>query len=168
MGWLSNRLVEQGYRTISVDLNLDSTFGLGAIALHFAEVTGIQPLQATLDHVPFRKEALSLVIANASLHYASDVRGCVQRIAASLAPNGIFIILDTPIAKFPRPGVHLGDTLIGEKDLRLALEGAGLLVRVRHPFRGFRWLAFQARRWVRRRPHFTLPLLTAVKANAGS
>ncbi len=160
MGWLAYRLAGAGYRALALEASLDLDFGLGAAMTYWSRrPNDFLPLQADLEHPPFRPASLSLVIFNASLHYARDLAGTLNRAAQALRPDGHLIILDTPIAPRPRPGTGQGDRHLGRLELQAALAGAGLRARWFPVRRGLRWWLYQARAWLKRAPRFSFPMI---------
>ena len=88
-GWLSYRLGALGHETFAIDINSDSTDGLGA-AKHFS----CPRLLADFDRLPLRNGAADVAIFNGSFHYSTDPRGTLTeafRVAEAV------IILDSPI-----------------------------------------------------------------------
>jgi SAM-dependent methyltransferase len=161
MGWLSYRLAQLGYRVLAVDASLDSDFGLGAAERLYLSHVRFGLAQGGLEHPPLREGALSLIVLNASLHYAIDLAGALSRNARALRPEGQLIILDTPVSRQPRPGTGRGDRHLGRRELEAALEAAGLSARWITVRRGRAWSVYQLKAWLRRAPRFSFPMVVA-------
>jgi SAM-dependent methyltransferase len=165
IGWLAYRLAEAGYRTLAVEASVDVAFGIGA-ALVYQSATrpGFLALQGDLEYPPLRPGALALAIMNASLHYAQDLQGTVQRVANALQPGGCLAILDTPVAERPRPGSGRGDRHLGQEELSEALLAADLRPSWIPVRRSWRWWLFQAKAKLRRTPRFSFPLVLGLRS----
>jgi SAM-dependent methyltransferase len=159
-GWLAFRLVQAGYRVLAVEASADDDFGLGAAEVYRSTVADrLLPVQGDLERPPLQPGTLSLVVFNASLHYARDLEATLARAAGSLRPDGCLAILDTPIAPRPRPGSGLGDRHLGRGELEQALAGAGLRPRWISIRRGWRWWVHQAKAWLKRDARFSFPMV---------
>ena len=167
VGWLSFRLAQAGYRVLAVDASLDEMFGLGAAA-PYLEASGRRLLvaQGNLEHPPLGRACWSLVVYNASLHYADDLEATVARAARALAPLGSLIVLDTPIARRPVPGTGRGDRHLGRRELEDALVGAGLSTHWLAVERGPRWWIFSLKSWLRGSASFSFPMLVGRRPSA--
>jgi SAM-dependent methyltransferase len=167
-GWLSFRLAQRGHPTLALDASLDADFGLGASFPYASRYPDrILPVRADLDVLPLRPGGLDLILFNASLHYARDVRATLRRAVSALAPGGRLLILDTPIYFRPSAAPANGERQLGRIELLEELEAAGLETQTLHLFRGFRWLAYQARHLLRRGNPFSFPLLIGTKPSEG-
>jgi SAM-dependent methyltransferase len=169
IGWLSHRLALAGYEVLAVDASRDDAFGLGAAAVYLARGPGFLRAQGNLEYPPLQRGRLALLIFNASLHYASDLEGTLSRAGASLQSEGTLIVLDTPIARRPRPGTggH-GDRHLGHEELEAALVRVGLRPRWLAVGRGMHWWAHQAKAWLKRGPRFGFPVVVAQRAGPTS
>jgi SAM-dependent methyltransferase len=159
--WLSYRLAHLGYDALAVDTSLDPDLGLGAAARHYLPHVHFARAQGDLAHPPLQPGQLALTILNASLHYAVDLEAALGRIARALRPGGRLVVLDTPIARRPRPGTGRGDRHLGREELNEALRHAGLTPRWIPVRRGAAWWRHQTRAWLRRAPRFSFPLVVA-------
>ncbi|MCS6845660.1 MAG: class I SAM-dependent methyltransferase [Caldilineales bacterium] len=162
VGWLSYRLAQAGYRVVAVDASVDNAFGLAA-ARAYQAVAPFLAVQGDLERPPLRRGALSLVLFNASLHYASDLVGTLRAAAAALQPGGLLMVLDTPIAERPRRGTGHGDRHLGRRELDEALAAAGLTAQWVEIYRGPRWRLHQAVARLRGNDLFDFPLVMADK-----
>jgi SAM-dependent methyltransferase len=160
-GWLSYRLAQIGYPVLAVDASRDADWGLGAAERHYLPRVPFALAQGSLEHPPLRGNRLALIILNASLHYALDLEGALSRIASALEPGGRLVVLDSPIARRPRPGTGLGDRHLGRQELHEALLGAGLPPRWQPIRRGARWWLHQAKAWLKRDALFSFPMIIA-------
>jgi SAM-dependent methyltransferase len=160
-GWLTYRLAQVGYRVVAVEASTDDIMGLGAAEAQYAPHADFCPVLGDLDHAPLQAGRFALVILNASLHYAQDLDGAVQRCARALGTGGRLVVLDTPIARRPRPGTHPGDRHLGQQELHDALLGAGLHPRWIAVGRDLRWWRHQVRAWLSRNPRFSFPMVVA-------
>ena len=163
-GWLAYRLAQRGHPSLALDGSLDIDFGLGASGPYVSACRPrLLPVRADLDALPLRPGALTLVLFNASLHYASDVGHTLGRAARALTPGGHLLILDTPIYRQPRSGTAEANQRLAQGELIAQLTAAGLEPSVLSVFRGFRWLAYQTRHVLRGRSLFSFPLLVGSK-----
>jgi uncharacterized protein YbaR (Trm112 family)/SAM-dependent methyltransferase len=163
-GWLAHRLAEAGYRALAVEASLDAEFGLCASTVYCSAFPErFLPVQGDLDHPPLRRGALSLVVLNASLHYAHDLLGTLRKAARSLQAGGRLIVMDTPVASHARPGTGRGDRHLGRGELQEALAAAGLEPRCLPVIRGLGWCAYRARAWAHGDAPFSFPLVVGYR-----
>jgi SAM-dependent methyltransferase len=160
-GWLSVRLAQAGYAVLAVEASLDQDFGLGAILAHCPPAVEVQLVQGDLEHLPIQYGKLGLAVLNASLHYARDLGGTLRGVAGCLRRGGRLIVLDTPIARRPRPGTGEGDRHLGREELHQGLIEAGLAPRWIRVRRGLTWTRRQVAAWLRRTPRFSFPVVVA-------
>jgi SAM-dependent methyltransferase len=163
IGWLGYRLAQLGYRVVAVEASQDQDFGLGAAERYYASQVPFLPVQGNLEFPPLQAGALGLVVFNASLHYAADLAATLGRAAELLQSGGRLIVLDTPIARQPRPGTGRGDRHLGRAELQGALLEAGLQPRWLEVRRGHQWWLHQARALLRRDARFSFPITFADK-----
>jgi SAM-dependent methyltransferase len=163
IGWLSYRLAQVGYRVLAVEASGDEDFGLGAAERHYLGQVSFLPVLGDLEHPPLLPRTLSLLLFNASLHYAADLEATVGRAAESLLPSGRLVVLDTPIARQPRPGSGRGDRHFDRDELDQALTQAGLRSRWIPIRRGSRWWLHQAKVFLKGDERFSFPLIVADK-----
>jgi SAM-dependent methyltransferase/uncharacterized protein YbaR (Trm112 family) len=161
-GWLAYRLARLGYRALALEASLDRAFGLGASAVyHAAMPSRFLPIQGDLDNPPLQREKLGLAIFNASLHYTQNLNRTLRLAVETLRPDGWLVILDTPIARHPRPGTGRGDRHLTRQELHEALEACGLHPRWIPIRRGASWWVYQAKAWLKRDPLFSFPMIVA-------
>jgi SAM-dependent methyltransferase len=163
-GWLSYRLAQAGYRVAAVEVSRDGAFGLGAAGRDYASEIPLFLVLGDLNHPPLQPGGLGMVIFNASLHYVEDLERTLRLSANALRPDGRLFVVDSPIARQPRPGSGRGDRHLGRQELQSALTNAGLDARWIEVRRGIRWARHRARAWLKREPIFSFPLVVADKA----
>jgi SAM-dependent methyltransferase len=164
-GWLAYRLAQVGYRVLAIEASLDADFGLQAAGVYRVSVPErLLPVQGDLEHPPLLREQVSLAILNASLHYAHDLEGTIQKTADALRPGGCLIVLDTPVARHPRPGTGMGDRHLGRQELWEALLRARLQPRWIRVSRWGRWWVHQVKAWAKGDKRFSFPIVRACKA----
>jgi hypothetical protein len=117
--------------------------------------------QGDLEQPPLRAGQWSIVILNASLHYARDLEATVCAVARALQRGGRTIIMDTPVARRPVAGTGRGDRHLGRQELAAALRSAGLRARWLRVWRDPRWWLHRAKAWLRCSGSFSFPLIVA-------
>ncbi len=175
--WLSHRLASLGHAVLAVDLSPDADFGLGAARLFPTAAQrgaptglswrpgGFLPALGDLERPPLARATYDVVICNASLHYAHDLRAAVARLAQTLRSTGAFVVVDSPIVTAARPGRDAGRGL-SRASVEDALRDAGLTV-AWHPVpRGWLWQRHQLKNWLLRRPGFEFPIVVGTRASA--
>lgn len=93
-GWMSHRLAERGHRPIAVDIFCDPMDGLGALH-HYS--FPIRAAAAEFDALPIASRSIDLAIYNSSFHYSSDYIATLDEVRHSLRPEGLVVIMDTPL-----------------------------------------------------------------------
>ena len=160
-GWLSYRLAQIGYQVLAVDTSRDAGWGLGAAERYYLSRVRFQVIQGDLEHPPLQAGKLGLIVFNASLHYALDLEDALRRAARALSRAGRIVLLDTPIARQPRPGTGRGDRHLGRQELQQALLDAGLAARWIAVPRGSGWWLHQAKAWLKGDALFSFPMVVA-------
>jgi SAM-dependent methyltransferase len=164
-GWLAYRLAQAGYRVLAVEASLDADFGLQAAEVYRTRMPArLLPVHGDLEHPPLLDEQVSLAILNASLHYAHDLEGTIQKTADALRPGGCLVVLDTPVGRHPRRGTGLGDRHLGRQELQGALLRARLQPRWIRVSRWVRWWVHQVKAWAKGDERFSFPIVRACKA----
>lgn len=161
--WLSYRLAKSGYRVVAVESNLEEPFGLGAADIYLAH-TSFLVVQGDLNQPPLQAGKFSLVLFNASLHYAKHLASALRGTVQALHPKGRLVILDSPITRKPRLGSGIGDRHFGRRELHDAIVAAGLRPHWITVRRGPRWWVAQVLRRARGKQPFSLPMIVAEKA----
>jgi ubiquinone/menaquinone biosynthesis C-methylase UbiE len=103
-GWLSNRLAAHGCEVHAVDLLLNAEDGLGAWKYYEKKFT---PVQAEFSKLPFVNDGASLVIFNASFHYAEDYQEVLKEALRVIEPQGRVIIMDSPVYHHEESGERM-------------------------------------------------------------
>jgi SAM-dependent methyltransferase len=160
-GWLSYRLAQLGYSVLAVDASRDADWGLGAAERYYLPFVHFSLAQGDLEHPPLQADKLALIVLNASLHYAANLEATLCRLACALKAGGRLVVLDTPIARRPRPGTSQGDRHLGRQELHDALLAAGLSPRWVPIRRGARWRLHQAKTRLKGDPRFSFPMVLA-------
>jgi SAM-dependent methyltransferase len=93
-GWLSNRLASMGHVVSAVDLLINAEDGLGVWKAYETKFT---PVQAEFSFLPFQTGFIDVAIFNASIHYAEKVEQVLTEALRVLQPNGLLVILDSPV-----------------------------------------------------------------------
>jgi SAM-dependent methyltransferase len=93
-GWLSARLTEVGHSCVAIDWLDDVEDGLGAIRHYAIRFTCVQ---ADFDELAMAPGQFDVAIFNASLHYSNDPAGAIRRARETLAPDGILVVMDSPV-----------------------------------------------------------------------
>ena len=175
--WLSHRLASLGHAVLAIDLSPDVDFGLGAARLfptagQWDDLTGVSwqpggflPLLGDLEQPPLAAATFDVVICNASLHYAHDVRAAVARMARTVRPSGALVIVDSPIVAASR-SVQGGGRVLDRVTVEEALCEAGLTVAWHPVSRGWLWRRHQVKNWLLRRPQFEFPVVVGRRAPA--
>jgi SAM-dependent methyltransferase len=168
--WLSHRLASLGHAVLAIDLSPDVDFGLGAARLfptaaQLDDPTRLSwqpgtflPVLGDLEQPPLAAATYDVVICNASLHYAHDLRAAAVRMAQALRPVGALVIVDSPVVAALRPGRD-GGRVLDQVAVEDALRDAGLTVAWRPVPRGWRWQRHQIKNWLLHRPEFEFPIV---------
>lgn len=163
-GWLSNRLAAHGCEVHAVDLLLNAEDGLGAWKHYDNKFT---PVHAEFSHLPFVDGSSSMVIFNASFHYAEDYQEVLKEALRVIEPRGRVVIMDSPIYYHEESGEKMvnerkaaflsqygfaSDSLQSKNYMthqQMIQIGNSLGIRWKHlrPFYGFRWIV---RPWLAR------------------
>ncbi len=93
-GWLSHRLARRRHRVVALDIFLDALDGLGALRHYKVPLAGVE---AEFDHLPFRARSFDVAVFNSSFHYSSDYSRTLNSVRRCLAPEGLLVIMDTPL-----------------------------------------------------------------------
>jgi SAM-dependent methyltransferase len=170
--WLTRRLAAKGYAACALDIRTDAVDGLAAGQL-YRDVLGSQfeRVQGELECLPFVSRQFELVIASAALHYAENLDLALDEACRVLAPDGIFVLMDSPFYHDDSSGAQmlverqrdyqarfaidpsLYEQQVGYftyEELPQRLQRHGLRATVRRPYAGLRWWL---RPWIARLRH---------------
>ena len=92
--WMSRRLALAGHHVLAVDLDTDSTDGLGARVFSDFDFSAVQ---AEFDRLPIPDGVCDLAIFNGAIHYSTDPTAATAEALRVLRPGGAVVILDTPV-----------------------------------------------------------------------
>ncbi len=96
--WMSLRLAELGHQVIAVDINLDSSDGLGiASKFNSAGLLKFSCVRAEFDYLPFPESSFNVIVFNASLHYSTNILATLLKTLCLLSEDGALCVLDSPI-----------------------------------------------------------------------
>ncbi|MFW6201425.1 MAG: class I SAM-dependent methyltransferase, partial [Gemmatimonadota bacterium] len=117
-GWLCHRVARHGHRAAAVDLRDDEVDGLGAAVGYSAHLGArmFDRIAASFEALPLADDSFDVVVFNASLHYALDLRTALAEAARVVAPGGRVAILDSPFYR----SNDAGDAMVAEKRERAA------------------------------------------------
>ena len=107
VGWLAYRMTLRGHEVAAVDLLTNDFDGLGALHRCGCALPGIQSIQAEFDRLPFLDATVDLAIYNASFHYSKDYAATLRETLRVLRPEGIAVIMDTPIYRDASSGARM-------------------------------------------------------------
>jgi ubiquinone/menaquinone biosynthesis C-methylase UbiE len=91
-GWLAHRATIAGAEALALDLRDDNVDGLGAAPSEspIARVVG------SFEAIPLCDASFDVVVFNASLHYAEDLRRALAEARRVVRPGGRIVVLDSP------------------------------------------------------------------------
>lgn len=119
MGWLSHHLAQRGHDVYAVDVVLDDALGLGAARTYARMGPFFERVWGEFAPAPFQSGKLDLVVCNASLHYAPDLRRALSEISRILRPGGRCIVMNSPVYRDPESASR------AEADFRSHLRSLG-------------------------------------------
>jgi SAM-dependent methyltransferase len=105
--WLAYRLAKRGHHVAAVDLWVDDLDGLGAHVHYEIGSPALTPVQAEFDRLPFAGDQADLAVFNGSLHYSTDYVATVQEAMRVLRPDGLLVIMDSPVYCDPGSGLQM-------------------------------------------------------------
>jgi len=97
VGWLSYHLARKGCQVYAVDAILDEVLGLGAADAYLRAGVYFERIWGEIERPPFQDASFDAVVCNASLHYVDSVRNALAEISRILAPNGAFVLMNSPV-----------------------------------------------------------------------
>lgn len=110
-GWLSNRLAAQGDHVVAVDLLVNTQDGLGTAKYY---QNAFIPVQAEFNRLPIRENFADAAIFNASVHYSEDYVKTLSETLRVLQPEGLVVIIDSPIYHSHESGEKMVAERIGD------------------------------------------------------
>ncbi|MBU1024001.1 class I SAM-dependent methyltransferase, partial [bacterium] len=118
--WLSRRLIETGYDTVSLDPLKSGEIGLRGDDIFEREI-GIKltRIQSTMEVTPFRNSVFNGVVSSGSFHYTNSSSTTLKEIHRILKPDGWAIIYDSPVFG----DSESGNEMIEEKKLEFGDDG---------------------------------------------
>ena len=116
--WLSYQLTTRGHQVAAIDLSVDLLDGLGAHVwyrprLERAGRAPFTPIQAEYDHLPFPSQCADVALFNASLHYSTDCSVTLREALRVLSPEGIVVIMDSPVYR----QASSGEQMVREREM---------------------------------------------------
>jgi len=104
-GWLCHRVATYGHRAIAIDIRDDEIDGLGAAADFLSDAAApFQRVKASFDTLPFHDDCFDIVLFNASLHYATDLRRALTEASRVTRSGGCVAVLDSPFYRCDQDG----------------------------------------------------------------
>ncbi|MEO7455895.1 MAG: class I SAM-dependent methyltransferase [Gemmatimonadaceae bacterium] len=111
-GWLSWRLARAGHDALALDVREDDVDGLGAASGFLATPGGkFARVAASFDALPVCAGRFDLVVFNASLHYALDLRRSLDEAVRATTAGGRVVVIDSPFYARDEDG----DAMVAEK-----------------------------------------------------
>jgi SAM-dependent methyltransferase len=111
-GWLCFRLHARGHAAIAVEWRDDDGDGLGAArGFDGSSEPPFSRVVASFESLPVVAGCCDLVVFNASLHYATDLKATLSEAARVLAPKGAIAVVDSPFYRHERDG----EAMVAEK-----------------------------------------------------
>ncbi|MEP6731727.1 MAG: class I SAM-dependent methyltransferase [bacterium] len=111
-GWLSWRTALAGHESVAIDVRDDDVDGLRAGESYLRHnVQRMSRVAASFDHVPIRDASADIVVFNASLHYAVDLRVTLEEARRVSRSGGRIVILDSPFYQRDADG----EAMVAEK-----------------------------------------------------
>ena len=104
--WLTRYLAAWGFDAIAVDINRGAIDGLEAAAKR-SEPVAFARVSADMDSLPLTAGRVTLVVANASFHYAADFTVTLAEFRRVLADGGRIAILDSPFYRREADGERM-------------------------------------------------------------
>jgi SAM-dependent methyltransferase len=114
-GWLCHRAARLGHRPVALDMRDDDVDGLGAARCLLDETPGLfECITASFDAIPLESGRFDVVVFNASLHYAHDLKRSLTEAMRVTRPGGLLAIIDSPFYANDADG----QAMIAEKKVR--------------------------------------------------
>ncbi|MGN6850291.1 MAG: class I SAM-dependent methyltransferase [Sphingomicrobium sp.] len=126
-GWLAYRIALEGHHAVAVDIRSDAVDGLGAATPFLTRAPLMERIVSSFDAVPLPTASVDIALFNASIHYATDLRGVLREAIRLTRPGGRVAILDSPFYSSEANGL----AMVAEKRERF---GAGADILLALPF----------------------------------
>lgn len=111
-GWLCYRLALDGHRCIAIDIRDDDVDGLRAAEVYRTHLPALfGRVAASFDALPIADGFADVVVFNAALHYALDLRRVLEEAARVVLSGGRIAILDSPFYRTAEEG----EAMVAEK-----------------------------------------------------
>jgi len=111
-GWLCYRLALDGHRCIAIDIRDDDVDGLRAAEVYRTHLPALfGRVAASFDALPIADGFADVVVFNAALHYALDLRRALEEAARVVLSGGRIAILDSPFYRTAEEG----EAMVAEK-----------------------------------------------------
>lgn len=96
--WMCRRLAERGHQPLALDISMHPADGLPTADIYFRHLPPLHYTRAEgeFTNLPLQDAQFDVVIANASLHYATDLPATLTEVWRVLRADGTFILLDSP------------------------------------------------------------------------
>jgi SAM-dependent methyltransferase len=97
--WLTRYLDRWGFDAIALDIHMGGADGLRAGQKFIDQGARFLRVHSGMEVLPFVSGSITLLVTNASFHYASDFRAALSEFERVLTPGGTIVIMDTPVYK---------------------------------------------------------------------
>jgi SAM-dependent methyltransferase len=97
-------MAQAGHYVLATDISLDDEDGLGALARYARDAERLTRALAEMEVLPLEDAQFDVVVANGSLHYAARIEDAVREAHRVLRPEGLFLVLDSPVYDKAEPG----------------------------------------------------------------
>ncbi len=106
--WLSRRLIEAGYLTISLDPIMEGSTGLSAGDI-FQKQPGVNLIRVRgmMEEMPFADSSFKGIASSGSFHYSDNPSKTIAEIHRILKPEGWAVIYDSPVFIDEKDGVEM-------------------------------------------------------------
>jgi SAM-dependent methyltransferase len=105
--WMTRYLSRWGFDAIAIDINDGPVDGLQAGKRFINGGINFLRVRSRMERLPLSVQCVSLLVTNASFHYAADFRETVAEFERVLAPGGMIAIVDTPFYESNQDGERM-------------------------------------------------------------
>lgn len=159
-GWLSYRLARAGYQVIALDINLEKSFGLGAIGGYLDLVENrLLPVQGNFENPPLLKRKFSVILFNASLHYSTDLIKTISCAERLIKADGCIIILSSPVIIRKKQIYGQEKYQLDRNELQQSIFAAGLQQQWINIKFGLYWKIYTIHTLIRGKTCFSFPFI---------